>query len=104
MLWLIGPVLMCVSLALLISPTKDDPENPDAKQRDWPAIVGCFIGGILAMKLWWALVQLVTPVGKVVKVRAGMEMFSSMMQHQQYQLQNRGTMMMPRRLPIRFGR
>ena len=77
-----GPVLVTVSVALLIWPTKDDPENPGEKMRDWPAIVGCLIGGVIAFKLWWALVQLVTPVGKVTKARAGMQMLWSDMQSQ----------------------
>jgi hypothetical protein len=82
MLYLAGPVLVTVSVALLIWPTKDDPENPGEKMRDWPAIVGCLIGGVIAFKLWWALVQLVTPVGKVTKARAGMQMLWSGMQSQ----------------------
>ena len=86
MLYLAGPVLVTVSVALLIWPTKDDPENPGEKMRDWPAIVGCLIGGVIAFKLWWMLlnvgVQMVSPVGKVRTAGVGMQMLWSGMQSQ----------------------
>jgi hypothetical protein len=86
MLHVAGFVLITVSVSLLIWPTKHDPENPEEKVRDWPAIVGCFIGGVIAFKLWWMLlnvgVQMVSPVGKVRTAGVGMQMLWSGMQSQ----------------------
>jgi hypothetical protein len=67
-LGLAGMVLISVSVALVIWPTKEDPEVPGEKHRDWPVIVGCLIGGILAFKLSWALVNLVSPIGRVGRI------------------------------------
>ena len=57
MFWIIRLVWIVVSVALLIWPTKDDPDTPGEKQRDWPAIIGCFLGGVAVFKLWLFLVS-----------------------------------------------
>lgn len=68
MIWLIGPAFTITAVCLAIWPTKNVPEYPNRKVRDWWVIGGLFIGGVLAFRLWWALLNTFVPVGKVMTV------------------------------------
>ena len=68
-LWLAGPVLVTVSIILIVNPSKQDPDDPNKKIRDWPVIIGCFVGGVVAFKLWSKALEML-PIGRASKAKS----------------------------------
>jgi hypothetical protein len=64
-LWLVGPALTITATVLVVYPTKNDPLRPGRKRRDWPLVIGLFVGGVLATHLWLFLTKLL--FGRYVK-------------------------------------